>query len=133
MRNNNPLQKEFLDFQSLIDGGLISTEAVSKLKLKQPPATGQETYQYLTSVKQHENIRTYKEILRWYNNKVVVPTLEAMQKMVNFSHSKVIDLLKLGCILHNHANICLHKATTAKFYPFTDRDNDLQGKNVKAW
>ena len=38
-------------------------------------------------------------------------------------------MLKLGCTLPNLANICLHKSTDAKFYPFTERDKDLLRKN----
>ena len=45
LRNKNPLKKDYSDFQCLIDGGLTSKEALSKLKLKQPPALGQENYQ----------------------------------------------------------------------------------------
>ena len=48
----------------------------------------------------------FKDFLRWYNNKDVVPTLEAMQKMLFFYHKKGIDMLKLGCTLPNLANIC---------------------------
>ena len=66
--------------------------------------------------------------LRWYNKKDVVRTLEAMQKMIAFYHDKDIDMLKLGCILSNLANICLHKSTDAKFYPFTEGDRDLLQK-----
>ena len=50
LRKNNPLRKDYSDFQSLIDGGLTSKEALWKLKLKQPPATGPKIYEYLTSV-----------------------------------------------------------------------------------
>ena len=57
-----------------------------------------------------------------------MPTLEAMQKMIAFYHDKDIDMLKLGCTLPNLANICLHKSTDAKFYPFTEGDKDLLGK-----
>ena len=32
---------------------------------------------------------------------------------------------KLGCTLPDLANICLHKSTDAKFYPFTEGDKDL--------
>ena len=64
----------------------------------------------------------------WYNNKDVVPTPEAMQKIVQFYHQKEIDMLKLGCILPNLANICLHKSTDWKFYPFTESDNDMLEK-----
>ena len=34
-------------------------------------------------------------------------------------------MLKLGCTLPNLANICLHKSTDAKFFPFTEGDKDL--------
>ena len=51
-----------------------------------------------------------------------------MQKMLLFYHKKKIDMLKLGCTLPNLANICLHKSTNAKFYPFTETDKDLLQK-----
>ena len=71
---------------------------------------------------------SFKDFLRWFNNKDVVPTLEAMQKMIAFYHDKDIDMLKLSCTLPNLANICLHKSTDAKFYPFTQGDKDLLEK-----
>ena len=37
-------------------------------------------------------------------------------------------MLKLGCTLPNLANICLHKSTVSKFYPFTESDKDLLEK-----
>ena len=64
----------------------------------------------------------------WYNNKYVVPTLEAMQKMIELYHQKEIDMLKLGCTLPNLANICLHKSTDSKFFLFTESDIDLLEK-----
>ena len=109
-------------------GGWTSIEVLSKIKMKQPPATGQESYQYLTSVWQQENILTSKNFLRWYNNKDVAPTLEVLQKMVDFSHNKRIDMLKLGCTLPNIARSCLHKSTVARFYPFTEIDKDFLEK-----
>ena len=51
-----------------------------------------------------------------------------MQKMLAFYHKKEIDMLKLGCTLPNLANICLHKSTSAKFYPFTETDKDFLQK-----
>ena len=62
---------------------------------------------------------SWKTFLRWHNNKVVVLTLEAMQKKIAFYHDKDLDMVKLGCILANLANICLHKSTDANFSPFT--------------
>ena len=41
--------KDYTGFQLLIDGGMASKEALSKLKLSQPPTTGQEICQYLIS------------------------------------------------------------------------------------
>ena len=35
-------------------------------------------------------------------------------------------MLKLGCTLPNLANVCLHKSTDAKLYPFTEGDKDLK-------
>ena len=71
---------------------------------------------------------TFRDFLLWYNNKDVVPTLDAMQKMVAIYHDKAIDMLKLGCTLPNLANICLHKSTDYKFYPFFSSDSDLLEK-----
>ena len=71
---------------------------------------------------------TFKDFLCCYNSKDVVPTLEAMQKMIVFYHKKGIDMLKLGSTLSNLANICLHKSTSAKFYPYTETDKDLLQK-----
>ena len=71
---------------------------------------------------------SFKDFLRWYSIKDVVPTLEAMQKMIAFYHDKDIDMFKLGCILPNLANICLHKSTDAKFYLFSEGDKDLLEK-----
>ena len=70
----------------------------------------------------------FKDFLRWYNNKDFVPTLEAMHKTLAFNHRKGIGMLELGCTLPNLANICLHKSTSAKFYPFTETDKDLLQK-----
>ena len=37
-------------------------------------------------------------------------------------------MLKLGCTIPSLANICLHKSTSAKFYPFYETDKDLLQK-----
>ena len=126
LRNVNPLEKDYSDYQNLLGCGLKTEEALSKKKLSKPPPSGEENYQYLLDIWNQES--TFKDFLRWYNNKDVVPTLEAMQKMLAFYHKKGIDLLKLGCTLPNLANICLHKSTSAKFYPFTETYKDLLEK-----
>ena len=128
LRNVNPLEKDYSDYQKLLSSGLKSEQALSKMKLSKPPPSGEENYQYLLDIWNQENMCTFKDFLRWYNNKDVVPTLEAMEKMLAFYHKKGIDMLKLGCTLPNLANICLHKSTSAKFYPFTESDKDLLQK-----
>ena len=92
------------------------------------PPTGAEKYSYLQSVRKNNNMQFFSDFLKRYNKKGVVPTLEAMQKMIEFYHNKRIDMLKLGCTLPNLANICLHKSTDSKFYPFTESDKDLLEK-----
>ena len=72
---------------------------------------------------------SFKKFLRWYNNKDIVPTLEAMQKKIAFYHDKEVDMLKLCCTLPNLANNCLHNSTDAKFHPFTEGDKELLQKN----
>ena len=48
-----------------------------------------------------------------------------MQKLFEFYHNRGIDILRLGCKLLNWANICFHKSTDSKFYPFTESDKDF--------
>ena len=128
LRSCKPLEAEYADYVNLLKSGLTTEQAVVKLKLSKPPPTGIENHQYLHQIRKQKQMSSFKDFLRWYNNKDVVPTLEAMQKMVAFYHDKDIDMLKLGCTLPNLPNICLHKSTDAKFYPFTEGDKDLLEK-----
>ena len=41
-------------------------------------------------------------------------------------------MLKLGCTLPNLANICLHKSTDSKFYPFTGNDKHFLEKILEV-
>ena len=72
-----------------------------------------------------------EDFLRWYDKINVVPSLEAMQKMIAFYYDKNVDLLKLGCTLPHLANICLHNSDVASFYLIRDGDNDLSGENLR--
>ena len=128
LRNSNPLEKDYNDFENLVNSGLATEQAVVKLRMDRIPPTGAENYSYLQSVWEKKNMQDFSDFLKWYNNKDVVPTLETMQKMIEFYHNKGIDMLKLGCTLHNLAKICLHKSTVSKFYTFTESDKDLLEK-----
>ena len=128
LKNSNPLDKEYDDFQKLLNTGITEEQALKKLGLKIKLPTGLENYNYLKSIWEQEKMTTFRDFPRWYNNKDVVPTLDAMQKMIEFYHDKRIDMLKLGCTLPNLAIICLHKSTDYKFYPFFSSDSDLLEK-----
>ena len=111
LKNSNSLDKECDNFQMLLNTGLTEEQALKKLRLKTKPLTGLENYNYLKCIWEQEQMSTYRDFLQWYNNKNVVPTLDTMQKMIEFYHEKGIDMLKLGCTLPNLANICSHKST----------------------
>ena len=125
LRSCNTLETEYTDYVNLLKSALTTEQAVIKLKLSKPPLTGIENYHYLQQIWEQEQMSSFKDFLRWYNNKDFVPTLEAMLKMIAFYHDKGIDMLKLSCTLPNLANICLHKSTDAKFYPLTEGDKDI--------
>ena len=128
LRDINPLEKDYNDFEKLTTSGLSTEQAVCKLRLKKVPPTGDENYACLRSIWASEGMKSFEDFLMWYNNKDVVPTLEAMHKMIEFYHQKGIDMLKLGHTLPKLANICLHKSTDSKFNPFTESDKDLSEK-----
>ena len=128
LRNSNPLEKDYNDFQNLINSGLTTEQAVVKLRMDRIPSIGAENCSYLQSVGENNNMQDFSDFLKWYKNKDVVPTLEVMQKMIGFYHNKGIDMPKLGCTLPNLVNICLHKSTVSKFYPFTESDKHLLEK-----
>ena len=128
LKNSNPLDKEYDDFQKLLNSGLTEEQALKKLGLETKPLTELENYNYLKSIWEQEKMTSFCDFLRWYNNKDVVPTLDAMQKMIEFYHDKGIDMLKLGCTLPNLAKFCLHKSTDYEFDPFFSSDIDLLEK-----
>ena len=101
LRNCNPPEKGYNDFQNLVNSGLTTEQAVVKLRMDRIPPTAAENYSFLQMVWENNNMQNFMDFLKWYNNKEVVPTLEAMQKMIEFYHNKGIDMLKLGCTLPN--------------------------------
>ena len=100
LRDHNPMEKEITDFTKLLNSGVSQQEASKKIRLKVVPPSGVDNYNYLESVWEEERMTTFQDFVRWYN-KDVVPTLEAMQKMMEFYHNKGIDMLQLGCTLPN--------------------------------
>ena len=128
LRSYNPLEAKNTDYVNLLKSGSTTEQAVGKLKVSNPPPTGIENYQFLQRIWKQEQMSSFKYILHWYNNKDVVPTLSAMQKMIAIYNDKDVDMLKLGCTLPNLASICLHKSPDAELYPLTEEDTDLLEK-----
>ena len=73
--SSNPLEAEYRDYGNLLKSGLTKRQAFTKLKLSKPPANGIEYYQYRQKISKREQMSSFKDFLRWYNNKDVVPTL----------------------------------------------------------
>ena len=90
IRSCNPLETAYSDYVNLLKSRLTTEQAVVKLKLSKPPPTGIENCQYLQQIRKQEQMSSFKDFLRWYNNKDVVPTLEAMQKKrLLFTRTKI--------------------------------------------
>ena len=56
LRNSNPLEKDYNDFQNLVNSGSTSEQAVVKLRMDRKPHTGAEKCSYLQSVWENSNI-----------------------------------------------------------------------------
>ena len=84
LRNIKPLEKDYNDFENLTTSGSSSEQAVCKLRLNKIPPTGDENYAFLRSIWVSEGMKSFKGFPMWYNNKDVVPTLEAIQKVIEF-------------------------------------------------
>ena len=104
----NPLEKNFCEFKKMMESGKGELDVLRELGLKEKPLSGKENYALLEKLWKIEKVKTFCDFLLWYNNKDVVPILQAMKKMMKFYQDQKIDMLKLGCTLPNLANICLH-------------------------
>ena len=89
LRSCNRLVAKYIDYVNLSKSGLTTEQAVPKLKLSKPPPTGIENYQNLQQIKKQEQMSLFKDILHWCNNKYVVPALEAGQKRLIFTTTKI--------------------------------------------
>ena len=88
LRNNNLLDKDFLDYERLRKSGFDEQQTIKKLQIKTVLPSGLDNYKYLQETLQKIGMTVFKDFLKWYNNKDVVPTLEAMQKMIHFYHNR---------------------------------------------
>ena len=84
LRNNNPLDKNFTDYEKLRKSGLDEQQAPKKAQVKTVPPSGLDNYKYLRETSKKNGMTVFKDFLQWYNNKDVVPKLDAMQKLFSF-------------------------------------------------
>ena len=81
----------------------------ARLKMDNILPTGAESFVLLQNVWENERMQCFADFRKFNSNKSVVPTMEAVQNMIEFNHNKGIDMVKLGCSLTNFTNNCLHK------------------------
>ena len=65
LRNNNPLVKDYNDFQNLVNSGLTTEQAVAKLRMNRKHPTGVENYSYLQSVWENNKMQNFSDFLKW--------------------------------------------------------------------
>ena len=132
LKNCNVLSVEHDEFMRHRQMGLSEDDALKKMKIRKIPNTMEENYADLKEIWLQHGMTSFRDYLQWYNNKDVVPTKEAIRRMMLFYHAKNIDMLKLGCTLPNLANTFLHKSTSDKFFPFTEKDKDYDSY-IRSW
>ena len=95
-KNFNVLETDFFMYKCLLRKGITSSVALKKLGLSSPAQVKEENYQDLKAVWEDNHMESFQDFLKWYNNKDVVPTLEALQKMIHVYHHKGIGISNLG-------------------------------------
>ena len=63
LKNSNPLDEDYDDFQKLLNTGLSEEQALKKLGPKIKPPTGLENYNYLESIWEEELMTTFRDFL----------------------------------------------------------------------
>ena len=76
LRNINPLDKVFVDYEKLRKSGLDEQQALKKLQIKAVLPSGMDDYNYLQETWNKIGMTVFKDFMKWYNNKDVVRTLE---------------------------------------------------------
>ena len=80
LKNNNPLDKDFTDYEKLKKSGLDKQQALKKLQAKTVPPSGLDNYNYSRETWKKNGMTVFKDFWQWYNNKDVVPTMGRYKK-----------------------------------------------------
>ncbi|KAJ8020607.1 hypothetical protein HOLleu_40243 [Holothuria leucospilota] len=115
---------EWINFENLADTSLPPYEAFYS-DLKKSNITADE-YAYCQQVWEQENMQTMKDFLTWYNNRDVVPFLEALEKMAQFYRERHIDVFKDGISVPGLTmKYLFQKAKGEPFALFDEKNKDL--------
>ena len=97
LKGYNVLEKDYMDYMNLLNGGKTQEQALKSLKLKEVPKTLAQNYEFLKEIWRTESMTTFKDFLKWYNDKDVLPTVTAVSNMVKFYHDmKCNEINQLG-------------------------------------
>ena len=89
LKNLNPLEKDFCQFKKMMESGKGELDVLRELGLKEKSLSGKKNYALLEKLWKMDKMKTFREFLRWYKNKDVVPTLQSNEENVEiFSRSE---------------------------------------------
>ena len=88
LRNSNPLEKDYNNFQNLVNSGLKTEQAVTNLRMDKIPLTGAENYSYLQSVWENSNVQYFSDFLKWFNNKMLFRHWRQCREWLNFNTTR---------------------------------------------
>ena len=71
LKNLNPLEKDFCQFKKLTESGKEELDDLRVLGLKERPLSVKENYALLEELWRMEKMKTFRDFLRWYNNKTL--------------------------------------------------------------
>ena len=84
-----------------------------------------EEYTYCQQIWKDEEVTTMKDYLIWYNNRDVVPFLEAVEKKFMFYCQLGVDMFKDGISVPGLTVKYLFKTTEANFALYDSKNSDL--------
>ena len=95
---------------------------ISTLKNKNITA---EDYAYCQKIWKEEQMTTMKDYLTWYNNRDVVPFLEALEKQFSFYSQLGVDMFKDGISVPGLTLKYLFKTSHSSFSLYDKKNSDL--------
>ena len=84
-----------------------------------------EDYAYCQKIWEEEQMTTMKDYLTWYNNRDVVPFLEALEKQFSFYSQLGVDMFKDGFSVPGLTLKYLFKTSHSTFCLFDKKNSDL--------